>query len=488
MNKARLTAALLSALLSLTACSTEIPQFPEDTENDPPVIEDPIKEDPSNESPSNESPSTEEPSDEPYEEPVIPDEPKEEQEDEPEQIYTPADGILYLKQNLPRMDGSTSLIPLEAGLRAKIFDISISEATSYVNHTTTYGSFERLLNKEVDMIFSTPLSEDQYDRAAQAGLDLELVPIAAEAFVFVVNAENPVDTLTQQQIKDIYSGKITNWKEVGGDDVEIVAFQRNETSGSQNYMTEFMGDTPLAPAPKETTPATMGMLMETVAKYRNTANALGYSVYAYAADMYGLGDTLKFIKVDGVEPSKETMASKEYPLMNYNYIVYDKNTATEPINTMVSWICSDEGQQAIADAGYIPANSNVTREYFEMTGTGPKLPENYKGPTSRYTAEFNNPIYSTLTLPEDADVKKDTDVHLDHPLSEDPIKLMTGVSYKISGLKDKTVEKKINDKNLEVDIQLPGRRKSFRIRGLYQRKERAFGIHVLFPVHLHATP
>ncbi len=65
----------------------------------------------------------------------------------------------------------------------------------------------------------------------------------------MVNAKNPVDALSQQQIKDIYSGKITNWKQVGGSDEPIVAYQRNTDSGSQNYMIDFMGETPLMDAP-----------------------------------------------------------------------------------------------------------------------------------------------------------------------------------------------------------------------------------------------
>lgn len=144
-----------------------------------------------------------------------------------------------LGENLPKMDGSTSLIPLEAGVRAALCGISMEEATKQVAHTTTHDSFYHLLNKEVDLIFSVPISDEQKKAAQEQGIELEQVPIAKEGFVFVVNAENPVDSLTQQQLRDIYSGRITNWKEVGGKDQEIIAYQRNWDSGSQNYMTTF---------------------------------------------------------------------------------------------------------------------------------------------------------------------------------------------------------------------------------------------------------
>ncbi len=71
-------------------------------------------------------------------------------------------------------------------------------------------------------------------------MHLNLEPVAKEGFVFVVSKDNPVESLTQQQIRDIYSGKITNWSEVGGNDEEIIPYQRNNDSGSQNYMNEFM--------------------------------------------------------------------------------------------------------------------------------------------------------------------------------------------------------------------------------------------------------
>jgi len=430
--------AIIFVLTSIAACQQNTPNIPDDSE--------PGNEDISPETPNDDEPEIPDPAPiDPVvpDEPVVPDDPV--VDPEPEYIY-PSEEILYLRENLPIMDGSTSLIPLEAGLRAKIFDISINEATNDVKHSTTYGSFERLLNKEVDIIFSTPLSDEQYDQAAQKEMDLELIPIAAEAFVFVINADNPVETLTQQQIKDIYSGKITNWKEVGGEDVEIVAFQRNQTSGSQNYMREFMGETALMDAPTDTVPASMGALMDAIAEYDNSQNAIGYSVYAYAADMYGLGDKMKFVKVDGVAPNKESMSDKSYPLTNYNYVVYDKNSVTESTERMVNWICSNEGQQAVADAGYIPANANIDRKYLELIGTGAEIPEDFTVPTEKYTASLS----FTKTLPENCEeITEDTLMFLNLNETE-PYKVMTGIKWEINGINDSDLQAKINAKISEM--------------------------------------
>lgn len=280
-----------------------------------------------------------------------------------------------LKNNLPKMDGSTSTIPLEGGIISGLFDIAQETAEKGVVHSTTYGSFDNLLKGKCDIIFSTPLSQEQYKKAKEANVELVETPIVYEGFVFVVNAKNPVDTLTQKQIQDIYSGKITNWKEVGGNNAEIIAYQRNETSGSQNYMKEFMKNSNLMKPRTSFVPESMYGLMDAVATYDNAENAIGYSVYAYAADMYGNGNEIKFIKVDGVEPTKATMASKEYPLLNYNYAIYDKAKESKTtVKELVEWILTYNGQNAMVNAGYIPIKNVQTREAkivpYTSLGTG----------------------------------------------------------------------------------------------------------------------
>lgn len=268
-----------------------------------------------------------------------------------------------LKANLPIMDGSTSTIPLEGGIKSALFGITQEKAEAGIVHSTTYGSFDNLIEGKCDIIFSTPLSEKQYEKAKEANIDLVETPVVYEGFVFVVNASNPVDTLTQQQLKDIYSGKITNWKQVGGNDAEIVAYQRNETSGSQNYMKTFMKDSNLMEPVTSFTPASMSGLMDAIATYDNSENAIGYSVYAYAANMYGNGNEIKFIKVDGVDPTKETMASQEYPLLNYNYAIYNKKSEDNTtVDELTEWLLTYNGQVSMINAGYVPIKNIKVKE------------------------------------------------------------------------------------------------------------------------------
>ena len=304
-----------------------------------------------------------------------------------------SEGIAFLRENFPRIDGSTSLIPLEAGVRAAIFGKSFDEAQKDVVHSTTWGSFENLLEGKADLIFSTPISDEQQKMADEAGVKLEQVPVVKEAFVFVVNAKNPVDALSQQQIKDIYSGKITNWKQVGGSNEPIIAYQRNTDSGSQNYMIDFMGETPLMDAPTELRPGSMSGLMDVIAPNDGAMGSIGYSVYAYAADMYGTGDNIKFIKVDGVAPTKETIISGEYPLSSYNYAIFRADEPEEgAVRRLAEWMTSYDGQLAAAKAGYATVEdigfdySQSALKKYEAKGTGIAYPGSV--PPYEYDIEF----------------------------------------------------------------------------------------------------
>lgn len=273
---------------------------------------------------------------------------------------------------LPMMDGSTSAIPLEIGLKAGKLGIPFSEAKKLVSHTTTHDSFKRLISGEVDMIFSVPISEEQQKMADEAGVKLTMVPVAKEGFVFVINGQNPVDSLTKEQIKDIYSGKITNWSQVGGNDLDILPYQRNTDSGSQNYMTKFMEDTPLSQPKTEFIAIGMGGLMDAVATYDNSAGAIGYSVYSYAAQMYANANKVKFIAIDGVKPSKATMADESYPLLSNTYIIYT-DKSPKSVREFTDWAISDEGQNWVLESGYLPVNAmEIPDKYmaYEALGTG----------------------------------------------------------------------------------------------------------------------
>lgn len=370
---------------------------------------------------------------------------------ETQPIDSDPEELEYLRNNFPVMDGSTSAIPLEASFRSKIFGITEEEAKTQVYHTKTHEAFNRFMKGEVDIVLTVPMTDEQEQQAKDKGA--EMTPVAMEGFVFCVNKNNPVESLTTQQIKDIYSGKITNWKEVGGEDMAILAYQRNQDSGSQTLMNKFMGDTPMMDAPTELVPMAMGALMDAVAVYDNAAGAIGYSVYSYAAQMYANTKDVKFIAVDGVAPSNETMENGSYPLLSVTYALYDGTLPEDSaVKRMVKWMTSPEGQQAAREAGYIPAKGGSAEDVFtpllDTLGTGIKRPDGYTvSPRCDEAGDaFEIGIIKAIPteeiLAEPYDEGWEYDGKISHSTSYE--KIFTGVTFENS-IKDEKVSAAVND-------------------------------------------
>ena len=159
---------------------------------------------------------------------------------------------------------------------------------------------------------------------------------------------------TAQQAADIYNGKITNWKDVGGQDLDIVAFQRRSDSGSQTLFQKLLiQDGPLMEAPTELAPTAMGELVDSIAEYNNSANAIGFSVYYYIDQMYSKPG-LRLLAVDGVTPSNETIADQSYPLCNEFYAaILQDSAADSPERRIYEWLSTDAGRSCIEHSGYV---------------------------------------------------------------------------------------------------------------------------------------
>lgn len=268
----------------------------------------------------------------------------------------PAEPIMTLEE-YPVVDGSTANLPMMHEIMSRVTGITTEEAAIQTKCSKTSGAWFELAHGNSDLLLVYEASEGTKAELDNIGTELEITPIGRDALVFIVNEDNPINDLTEQQLIDIYSGEITNWSQLGGEDREILPFQRPESSGSQSLFMKLLmtGTTPID-APTEMRPTEMGGLIETLASYNNSANALGYSVFYYASYMYQQPG-LKFVSVNGVMPSDDTIADGSYPLLNEYYLAI---RADEPADSktreLQQWILSDKGSQAIRDAGYIPLN------------------------------------------------------------------------------------------------------------------------------------
>lgn len=262
--------------------------------------------------------------------------------------------LTFTPEDYPVVDGSTVTIPLSEVLASKLMNMPVEEARQYVVHNKTHEAYLNLIDDKADIIFVTSPSEEELRIAKSKDVILEVIPIVSEAFVFLTGRDNPVNDLTLEEIRKIYSGEITNWNQVGGNNVEIIPYQRPVNSGSQTGFLELvMKDLEPMNPPTEQIIAGMGELIDTVSAYSDEANGLGYSYYYYTSEMWG-NDRVKLLSIDGVTPKPATISSNEYPIHTAYYAVIRKDEGNgSPVRRMINYILSEEGQALVEDAGYV---------------------------------------------------------------------------------------------------------------------------------------
>lgn len=259
------------------------------------------------------------------------------------------------KEDYPKVDGATAMRPMSVEIAKSVLNMTNEEAETFIVHNTTAKAYENLINKKTDLIFVSEPSDDILNQAKNAGVEFEMVGIGRDGFVFVENKENKIDNLTIEQIQNIYTGKITNWSEVGGENAQIVAYQREKNSGSQNLMEKMvMKGLKMMEVPQNLELTNMSGLIDKIASYENSKNSIGYSIYLYAKEQY-VKDSIKFLSINGVYPSDETIADGSYPLSKIVYAIYRKDEPQDS-NTrkLVDWLKTEEGQKTVEAGGYVP--------------------------------------------------------------------------------------------------------------------------------------
>ena len=250
---------------------------------------------------------------------------------------------LPLTGELPVIDSAAALYPVCSAFvnavypkEAVSFDGTDFTADSRLQMRNTRAAYQAVVDGTADIIVCAPPSAEQLQYAADCGVELALVPIGCEAFVFLVNAKNPVDNLTVQQIRGIYSGAYSHWSQLGGERLPILPLQRNAGSGSQTAFLSFMGDTPAKKNP-------LGV----------AGSAIGFSFRYYVEDVVDKGG-VKMLAIDGVYPDKAGVSGGGYPLVSPFYAVYNAANDSPNIPILLDWFLSDTGQEIIEQTGYLP--------------------------------------------------------------------------------------------------------------------------------------
>ena len=213
-----------------------------------------------------------------------------------------------------------------------------------------------LINGTVDIAnASRQIKQEEIEEAQANGVEPVEFIIARDAIAVIVNPENPIDQLTLKQISDIYSGKYTNWSEVGGDDRPIVRLSRETNSGTHVYFLETVlrlgnsEDETLFSMDTLLLPSSEGIIVEV----RQNPNAIGYDGLGYVPD------DLKMIAIAEEEggsyvlPAISTVNDKTYPIARDLYM-YTDGEPTGVIKEYLEWILSVEAQEIVAELGFVP--------------------------------------------------------------------------------------------------------------------------------------
>ena len=259
---------------------------------------------------------------------------------------------LKFTDNLPKIDGAAALFPVYSAFVNATYPDTTYINDGFFEYNNTPEGYRMLAEKETDIFIGVYPSDEQKAYAEECNTTFRYTPIGSEGFVFFVHKDNPIENLTSEQIKGIYSGEITNWSEVGGKNEKIEAFQRNEGSGSQSMLKRFMGDKPIMKAPTELINDLMSGIIERVSNYKNKTNSIGFSFRFYVEGIIKNPD-IKMVSIDGVAPTAQNIKSGAYPVTTPIYAVTYEEETNENVYKLLDWILSEEGQYIIEETGYV---------------------------------------------------------------------------------------------------------------------------------------
>ncbi|MFH0760011.1 MAG: PstS family phosphate ABC transporter substrate-binding protein [Bacteroidota bacterium] len=250
-----------------------------------------------------------------------------------------------------KIKGSDTVLPLTQK-EAEVFMKNNPGSSIMVTGGGSGVGISALLTGSTDIAQSSrSLKLDEKMKLNEAGKAFTEKIIAYDALAVIVHPSNPVSKLTREQLEGIFTGKIRNWKEVGGTDMNIVSYSRETSSGTYEFFKEHVLNRKNFSPTALLMPAT-GAIVQSVSQ---TKGAIGYVGLAY------LEKSIKPLLVSFDQgktysaPSVETAKNKKYPISRPLYYYYLK-TSEKSVSPFVNFILSPEGQKTVLDEGYVPLN------------------------------------------------------------------------------------------------------------------------------------
>ena len=256
--------------------------------------------------------------------------------------------LLSISASAQRIKGSDTVLPVAQQTAERFMNQHPDTRVTVTGGGTGVG-ISALLDNTTDIAMaSRPIKFSEKMKIKSAGEDVAEIVVAYDALAVVAHPSNPVKQLTHQQLEDIFRGKITNWKQVGGDDRKIVVYSRETSSGTYEFFKESVLKNKNYMASSLSMPAT-GAIIQSVSQ---TKGAIGYVGLAYVSPRV---KTLS-VSYDGkhyAAPTVENATNKTYPIVRPLYYYYNVKKKAE-IDPLIQYILSPDGQDIIKKSGYIP--------------------------------------------------------------------------------------------------------------------------------------
>lgn len=275
-----------------------------------------------------------------------------------ENLINDEKAVVLTEDQLPRIDSTISLQPLVLEI-IKDFTGNEGLTSSKLGFTDTEEGYKKLINGQIDYLFATEPSQSALNLAGSAGVEFEMVPFVKEGFVFVVSGKNPINSLKIADIQKIYNGQVKNWAQLGGENIDIKAFQKTETSATQNEMkTTVMKNLQMIDPPLSAfNTKDYGVVNDLIATFDNSKEALGYCFYHDAMLWYNTDDknenATKLLQIDGVTPNYDNLKNGNYPFVSTYYLIKLKTNETEQMGVFEDALFSERGTNIVKEAGYI---------------------------------------------------------------------------------------------------------------------------------------
>lgn len=235
-----------------------------------------------------------------------------------------------------KIDAASAFFPMGERVVNAVFDEDYVKNHVVINQVATFDGFSNISTGNADLLISSIPNEEQSQQMAKSGKNFEVIPFKTEPLVVFVNKDNPVDSISIEEFRELYKNESTNWKAYGGDDLMVNTYQLEEGNGSQTAFSQYVAGTVISQYHHE-----IKTMPEIISIVGDDKSGIGYAFKSYYIDMYSSINT-KPLKIDGKSADEH-----DYPLTCEVSLYYCKDKSKTDIKKIIDYIMSDEGQKTI---------------------------------------------------------------------------------------------------------------------------------------------